>query len=133
MVVLQCRPLVVERLEPSPADPDRLAGLEGKGPGIIGSAHCLDGGVDLEQVFAAASHLYDDVSAMPTRPPQTIVVVRADRGGQVPGLREEVDRRRLPIVVGEKYRSRSFFRRQRSIGAADRGGEFAPAKHFSIE
>src|SRR5690242_19094154 len=133
MVVLQSRPLVIELLEPSPANPDRPAGLERKGPRVIGSAHGLDGGVDLEQVLTAAAQLYDDVSAMPTRPPQTIVVVSADRGRQAPGLGKEVDRRRLPIVAREKYRVRSFFRRQRLIGTADRGREFAPAEHFGIE
>jgi hypothetical protein len=42
MVVLQVRPFIIQLLESSPANPDRLVGLQGKCPGVIGFAHCLD-------------------------------------------------------------------------------------------
>ena len=42
VVALRFRPVIIQLCEPSPANPDRLAGLEGKCPGIIGFAHCLD-------------------------------------------------------------------------------------------
>src|SRR3569833_850712 len=70
---------------------------------------------------------------MPARTPEVIVVLRADRGRQAPGLRQDVDRRRLPVVAREEYRGRPFFRRQRLIGAADQGGQLAPAEHVGIE
>src|SRR5882757_1548023 len=75
---LQFRPVIIQLREPSPANPDRLPGLKGECPGVIGFAHCLDRGVDLEQVFAAAPQMYDYVSGMPTRTPEVIVVMRAD-------------------------------------------------------
>ncbi len=42
MVVLRFRPVIIQLAEPSPANPDRLAGLKGKCPGIIGHARRLD-------------------------------------------------------------------------------------------
>src|SRR5580704_9963764 len=42
VVALQFRPVIIQLREPSPANPDRLAGLKGKRPGVIGFAHCLD-------------------------------------------------------------------------------------------
>src|SRR5262249_36454892 len=42
VVALRFRPIIIQLCEPSPANPDRLAVLDGKCPGIVGSAHCLD-------------------------------------------------------------------------------------------
>jgi hypothetical protein len=42
VVALQFRPVIIQLREPSPANPDRPAGLKGKRPGVIGFAHCLD-------------------------------------------------------------------------------------------
>src|SRR5262249_27802375 len=78
VVALQFRPLITQLREPSPANPDRLAGLARSCPGIVGFAHWLDRGVDLEQLFAAAPEVDNYVSAVPTRTPEVIVVVRAD-------------------------------------------------------
>src|SRR5271166_4602239 len=131
-IVSEPRPDLVQRLAYVPAEPKRLPRFLGHAERVVDPADRLDRAERFEVALAAAAENEHNASVRAPRPPEEVVLVRADDGRAAPERPEEVHRRRLAVVPAEEDGLRLILQRQRLISLANGFRNLRPAEHVGV-
>ncbi len=108
------------------------ARLVGISVGNVQSCGHFDGGEFLARVFFGRALENDDLTGVVARPPEKIILMAADRFGQVVTRTEKVDGGGLAVVVAENGGFGLVGGRKRMIDASDGGNLLLPRKFVGV-
>src|SRR5579864_834179 len=98
------------------------------GVGVINAGDFLNVGKPRLEVILPPSHDDHTFAGVPTRPPEEVVLMRADGGRQAVFRTEQVDGSGLAVILAEDRGFRSDLRREVVIDARDGRRHLLPAK-----
>src|SRR5438477_6955108 len=126
--VLEVRlPVLRDRVSQAAADVDRAVLLR-HAPRVEVLAGLLDGAAVVLDPPPAPLEPDQGLGLGARRPPEGVVLVRADRRREAVCRSEEVQRAGLPVVAGEDARLRAFLGRERAVDPRDLRDELRPAE-----